>query len=231
MAISKHRPSSSTSSVYPSQAPSLTNEYINIAPSPFKEDTKNMMFAEEETVTSRTSVNYLPPPFPPPGWDPKVTAQQPFMKRHRKLIAVLLYILTLLLITAAFVAPVVYFKIHHEESEKLNKRGSKEKDAGSDKDKDGGKDKGQGKDLHYHFALWLLVSWAFLAVSNIFINIIPYAFRIVASWVNPGWVKYWRIFRFMRLAVTLLGGVVGCYLSYVYVSSVFLYSNPPAYPI
>ena len=203
MSPSKLRPISGSSSEYPSQAPSLANEYINIAPSPFKEDMKGSTYSEsEETVTSRlasraNSITYLPPPFPPPGWDPNSSVRQPFRKRHRKLLAVLLYLLLLLLSTAAFAVPAIYFL--------AKGTGSKTSPEGD-------------RDIRYHMCLWLLVSWGFFVLSNIVINVLPYAFRVIARYANPGWVKYWRIFRYMRLSVTLLGGAIGTYLAYVYVS-------------
>ena len=198
MSLPKHAPSSSASSVYTSHPASLVNEYIHIASTPFKGDNKSEMFTEDESVHSRPSLTYLPPPFPPPGYDPSSNAPQPFRQKHRRAIAVARYIFVLILITAGFTAPVVYFTLSKPE------------------ETDG------VKDLRLPICTWLLASWGFTCVSNILINIFPYAFRLVARWVNPGQVKYWRIFRYMRLAVTLLGGAVGTYCSFVYVSYLLL---------
>ena len=141
----------------------------------------------------RSSINYLPPPFPPPSATTHSSIRQTFAQRHRKVLAIVKYLVTLIIITVAFATPVAIYR-------------------GREKSKD------LQKDVRYHLLLWVLISWLSTAISNISITLFPYLFKFIARWVNPGHVKYWRIFRFMRLAVTLLGGAIGTYVSYTYVS-------------
>lgn len=195
MAQPKHKSNASTSSMYTSHPPSLSSEYINIAPSPMKPEEKSHMFEEEGQGTARASVNYLPPPFPPPGWDPAATAQQSFLRRNSRFIKIVAYLIILILVTGALTVPVILW--WGRSAAEL---------------------KGSDDAPLFHLALWILVSWAFFMFSNLLINLLPYVFRLMARMFNPGWVKYWRVFRFMRLAATMLGGTIGTYCSWVYVS-------------
>ncbi|MCJ1477830.1 hypothetical protein MMC13_006503 [Lambiella insularis] len=180
--------------MYTSHPPSLSSEYINIAPSPMKPEEKPYMFGEEGGAAARASIAYLPPPFPPPGWDPATTAQQPFLQRHRRFIKIVAYFVVLILVTGALTVPVILW--WGRSATEL---------------------KGVDGPPLFHLALWILVSWAFFMFSNLLINLLPYVFRAVARIANPGWVKYWRVIRFMRFAATMLGGTIGTYCSWVYI--------------
>ena len=194
MASPHRKPLSSNPPMYlPSHQGGLTTDYINVEPAYFKETGDGQSFTTATNSTSRSSITYLPPPFPPAGRVDNTDGRQTFAQRHRKSIAVIRYLTVMLLVTVCFVAPVVLFGDVKQEKDKKN--------------------------LRYYLSLWLLITWGCACVSNVFINLFPYVFRFVAGWVNPGHVKYWRIFRFMRLSVTLLGAAVGAYVSFIFVSS------------
>lgn len=194
MASPPRKSLSSNPPIYlPSHQGGLTADYINIEPASFKETEDGQSFATTTNNTLRSSITYLPPPFPPVGGVDNTAIRQTFAQRHRKSISVVRYLTVLLLLTVCFVAPVVLFGDVEQKKDKKN--------------------------LRYYVSLWLLITWGCACISNVFINLFPYMFRFVAGWVNPGHVKYWRIFRFMRLSVTLLGAAIGAYVSFVLVSS------------
>ena len=195
MALSSHKPSSSGSNpprYDASRQGSVSSEYISITPPSLKGNGEPPTFPVDGSNSLHSSINYLPPPFPPPsvGRSPIL---QTFSQRHRKAIAIIKYLVILVVVTIAFATPVAIYHIRE-------------------------KTKNLQKDVRYHLLLWTLISWLSAAISNIAITLFPYLFKFIARWVNPGHVKYWRIFRFMRLAVTLLGGAIGMYVSYTYVS-------------
>ena len=194
MSLPKHNPTGSTSSLYSSHPSSLSSEYINIAPSPSKPEDRGQTFPESGDVNARPSITYLPPPFPPPSYDPTVAARLSFLQRHRRFMKIMVYLLMLILVTAALMVPVFLWRGRWAEERK-----------GTD-------------DLRLHLSIWILASWGFFMLSNLLINLLPYGFRVFARLFNPGWIKYWRVFRFMRFASTMLGGVLGTYCSFVYVS-------------
>ena len=176
-----------------------SDEFINIETG-VKEETRAYP-GPTESASTRPSITYLPPPFPPPGWASEDEVRLPFFQRYRRFFRVIAYLFVLLAVTAGLTVPVV---LYYDDG-----------DWSSDEDEE------KHRDLLHHLFRWLLVSWCFFAFSNISINIFPYVFRVVARWVNPGHVKYWRIFRFMRLPVTLLGGTIGSYFSFFVVSLEF----------
>ena len=77
------------------------------------------------------------------------------------------------------------------------------------------------RELWHHIWLFVCVGFASFVVSNLAISIFPYLFRAIAPLVNPGHKKYWRIFGRMTSAVTWLGGMIGTYVSYTQVRSLF----------
>jgi len=81
----------------------------------------------------------------------------------------------------------------------------------------------QYHNLVYYLFAWLLVTWLCAVVSNIFIRALPHLFRFVAGWVNPVHRKYWRIFRTVRNPVTMVGCVIGSWISFVLVSFALLH--------
>ena len=175
-----------------------TDEFINIETATPKEATAYHGTASQEPSGIRPSITYLPPPFPPPEWSSEEEVRLPFMQRYRRPLRVIVYLFVLLAVTAGLTVPVV---LYYDDA-----------DWGLDDEEE------KHRDLLHHLFRWLLVSWCCFAFCNIVINIFPYLFRFVARRVNPGHVKYWRVFRFMRLPVTLLGGTVGMYFSYFSVS-------------
>ena len=195
MALSSHRPESANSSpprYNASRQGSVSSEYVSITPPSLKGTGDPTAFATDGSNSLRSSINYLPPPFPPPSTSQPNTRQS-FSQKYRKAIAIVKYLVTLVVVTISFATPVAIYHV---------REGSKNLE----------------KDVRYHLLLWILTSWLSTATSNVSITLFPYIFKFVARWVNPGHAKYWRIFRFMRGAVTLLGGAIGTYISYTYVS-------------
>ena len=148
---------------------------------------------------ARASINYLPPPFPPPPWTDSQEPKRSFFRRHKKLIGWIAYLFLICTITAGLIYPIIAFR----ETEAWTEEETPEI---------------SHKQLVWHVFLWLFTSWTCLIFSNLCISIFPHVFRIVAGWVNPGQQKYWRIFRFMKMGVTFLGGAVGTYISWAIVS-------------
>ena len=166
-------------------------------------------FESLQTDYQAESSNYMPPPFPLPSWSESQEVRQSFFRRHKKLIGWIAYCFLICAITAGLIYPIVAFR----ETEAWTEEETPEI---------------SHKQLVFHIFLWLLTSWGCLIFSNICINIFPHAFRIVAGLVNPGQQKYWRIFRFMKMGVTCLGGAVGTYASWAIVS---LPKMPQALPL
>ncbi|MCJ1291221.1 hypothetical protein MMC34_002764 [Xylographa carneopallida] len=206
MSLPKHKPAGSTSSMYSSHPPSLSSEYINIAPSPLKPQDKSQMFSDEGGVTTRPSITYLPPPFPPPSYDPTSTVRQTFLQRNRRFINIVAYFIMLILVTFALAVPVFLWRGRWAEERK------------------------GAEDLRLHLAIWIFASWAFFMLSNLLINLLPYVFKIYARLFNPGWIKYWRVFRFMRFATTMLGGILGMYCSFIIHNDKALFKKGPKKP-
>ena len=77
----------------------------------------------------------------------------------------------------------------------------------------------QYRNLVFYIFLWLLVTWLSTCFVNIFTHIFPYIFKFVASYVNSAHKKYWRVFRTMRLPVTLLACAIVGFISFTIVSS------------
>ena len=198
MATSKHGPSdSATPPLYYPPYEGPMSDYITIEPVSFKETEKSRRVGEGRATASQPSINYLPPPFPPPGWVDKPETRQSFSHRHRKLISISKYLFIIAFFTIGFTTPLLVFHYRHTRKERqIN--------------------------VQYHLCIWLLITWGSACVSNMFINTLPYIFKFLVQWINPGHVKYWRIFRFLRLAVTLLGAAIGSCISFNHVSSLFL---------
>ena len=197
MAFPNYGPSSSNPPLYYPSHEGPVSEYITIEPISSKETGESQIFGTDGIDTSQPSINYLPPPFPPPGWADKSNSLQPFSQRYRKLIRITKYLIVVAFITAGLATPVLISHYRHTTKERQ-------------------------KDVRYNVYLWLLITWGSACVSNVFINVFPYLFKFVAQVVNPGHVKYWRIFRFLRLAVTVLGATIGSYISFELVSFPFL---------
>ena len=77
----------------------------------------------------------------------------------------------------------------------------------------------QYHNLVFYLFLWLLVTWLSTCIANILTHIFPYIFKFVAGYVNPAHKKYWRVFRVMRLPVTLLACAISGSTAFAAVSA------------
>ena len=173
----------------------LAEDFINVQPMPMN-DEKSQDF-RPEFGDSRGSVNYMPPPFPPPSW--RDEGEKPtFWKRHGRKIKVMLSLVFMVLVSAALLFPVFKYRQTEDWTEEETPEISHQQ-------------------LTYHVFLWLFVSWTNLLLWWGFANWMPHGFRFLAGIFNPGQQKYWRTLKFMTPAVTLLGAAIGNYISYVIV--------------
>ena len=76
----------------------------------------------------------------------------------------------------------------------------------------------QNENLVYWLFAWFLTSWLIACFFNFIGLLFPYIFWIVAKFVNPAHRRYWRVFRPMKLPITLLGALVGFYVTFFVVS-------------
>jgi hypothetical protein len=76
----------------------------------------------------------------------------------------------------------------------------------------------QWKNLGFWICAWVMVTWLSACLFHAASQIFPYLFRYVAKFVNPAHRRYWRVFRFMKWPITLLGCTIGSYISYYFVS-------------
>jgi hypothetical protein len=161
-------------------------EYIHV-------DIKRKSVASHDEE-AKFSPDYQPPLFPPPEikYEPE-KVKVSFGQKHRRFIKVCRYIFVIVLVEGLLAIPVV---IYDKDSE------------GFDWDTD------YAHNFMYWFFLWLCIAWGSCAVSKIGANLLPHVFRWIASYVNPGHRKYWRILRFMRKAFTMLGGSIGTIVSF-----------------
>ena len=77
----------------------------------------------------------------------------------------------------------------------------------------------QYHNLVFYLFLWLLVTWLSTCVANILTHIFPYIFKFVAGYVNSAHKKYWRVFRVMRLPVTLLASAISGFAAFYIVGA------------
>jgi hypothetical protein len=78
-------------------------------------------------------------------------------------------------------------------------------------------------DLQYNNLVFYAFScletiWLCGVATDLLALLFPYVFRVVARYVNPAHHRYWRVFRTMRLPVTMLGTIIAAYVAYVTVS-------------
>ena len=76
----------------------------------------------------------------------------------------------------------------------------------------------QEENLRFYVFCWLETFWLCLCFSHLLIQIFPYVFFGVARYVNSAHRRYWRVFRTLKWPYTLLGGVVGGFISFRAVS-------------
>ena len=88
---------------------STTDEFINIDGSASKEATAYRGMSGPEPSSIRSSITYLPPPFPPPAISYEEETRLPFMQRYRRLLRVIVYLFVLLAVTAGLTVPVVLY--------------------------------------------------------------------------------------------------------------------------
>ncbi|KAK4143917.1 uncharacterized protein C8A04DRAFT_11888 [Dichotomopilus funicola] len=67
----------------------------------------------------------------------------------------------------------------------------------------------------YYVFGWLWFSWIALAACYAFGTVLPYVFRFVARYVNPGHARYWRVLRTMRGPICYVGLVTFSYVIYL----------------
>ena len=76
----------------------------------------------------------------------------------------------------------------------------------------------QKKNAVYWGFAWILSAWVIGCFFHFIALILPYVFWIVAKFVNPAHRRYWRVFRPLRLPITLLGGLIGSIITFDLVS-------------
>ena len=201
---SSSRASRDSLPMYKTQNLGLASDYINVGPPPTN-DIKQEEY-QTQVGSSRSSINYLPPPFPPPGFNEE-EVKPSFWKRHGHHIKWTLGFVTMVLICAALLYPVFKFRTTEQWTEEETPEMS-------------------DRQMQYHIFLWLFISWINLLFWWVVASAFPHVFRFVAGFVNPGQQKYWHIFRYMNAAITLLGGSIGLYIAYVIVRQYPLKQSP-----
>ena len=142
--------------------------------------------------------DYMAPSFmTPPSWS-RDEQKAPFIQRHRSAIGWIIYV-TFILAGGAGLGYLVWTSREkelwtQEETPEMSERM-----------------------LKHHVYLSLTSSFASFVGSNLLITVFPYIFRAIAPLINPGHKKYWKIFRFLKSAVTVLGGAIGTYIPYTVV--------------
>jgi hypothetical protein len=182
--------------MYKTQNLGLANDYISVGPQGMN-DIKQEEF-QQTFASARNSMNFQPPPFPPPGWHDE-EVKQSFWQRHGHRIKLLFAFVFLVLVSAGLLYPVIRYRETEQWTEEETPEISQ-------------------KQLYYHIFLWLFISWINAAIWFAIATAFPHVFRIVSGILNPGQQKYWHIFKFMIPAITLLGTALGVYISYVIVS-------------
>ena len=177
-----------------------SSEGSSLYPTPFRGgltdeyiDIASTPAREKDVVSEQSSATRVPSPFSIEEPIDHISGHLSFWQRHWKDKTVLKYLLSLIIISTIFTIPVFSFHFSNIKDKKK-------------------------KDLEFYLSLWLLTTWACACVCDVLINVFPYIFRLIAASVNPGHVKYWRIFSFMRLPVVFLGATIGSYISFWFVS-------------
>ncbi|KAK4198786.1 putative Mechanosensitive ion channel [Triangularia verruculosa] len=70
------------------------------------------------------------------------------------------------------------------------------------------------KTLYYVF-VWLLVTWICFAVTYVLASALPYIFRLVARYVNPAHMRYWRIIRTLRRPICIFVTICCSYIAFI----------------
>ena len=174
----------------------LAEDFINVQPMPINEE-KSGDFGQQYENSRRNSVNYMPPPFPPPGWQEDEEGAT-FWERHGRKIKFIVAFILMVSISAALLYPIFLYRETEDWTEEETPEIS-------------------DRQLKFHTFLWLFISWTNLVFWWALASLMPYAFRFFAGFFNPGQAKYWHILRFMIPAVTMLGGAIGNYIGYVMV--------------
>ena len=175
----------------------LAEDYINVQPMPINEKEEGS-FGRQEYGSTRSSINYMPPPFPPPEWrddDEKET----FWHRHGKSIKFAVGFMLMVLISGALIYPIILYRETEQWTEEETPEIS-------------------DRQLKFHIFLYLFISWTNLVLWWGLAHAFPHIFYFFSGIFNPGQQKYWHILKFMVPAITLVGGAVGNYVAYVIVS-------------
>lgn len=75
----------------------------------------------------------------------------------------------------------------------------------------------QYKSLGFWISTWILASWLSACLFHALAQIFPYIFRFVSKYINPAHRRYWKVFRFMKWPITILGCTIGSYIAYYFV--------------
>ncbi|KAK4654983.1 hypothetical protein QC762_405790 [Podospora pseudocomata] len=67
----------------------------------------------------------------------------------------------------------------------------------------------------YYIFVWLLVTWVCFAITYIFASALPFIFRLVARYVNPAHMRYWRIIRTLRRPICIFVTICCSYIAYI----------------
>ena len=75
-------------------------------------------------------------------------------------------------------------------------------------------DSPQRQNLVFWIFTWLFSTWIIACTFHFIALILPYVFWLVAKFVNPAHRRYWRTLRPLRLPITLLGAILGSYVTF-----------------
>ncbi|KAN0066820.1 hypothetical protein V8E54_015109 [Elaphomyces granulatus] len=75
----------------------------------------------------------------------------------------------------------------------------------------------QYKSLGFWISSWILASWLSACLFHALAQVFPYIFRFVSKYINPAHRRYWKVFRFMKWPITVLGCTIGSYIAYYFV--------------
>ena len=175
----------------------LSGEFVNIGPIS-REKTPVSITGQQPPTGHEPVPAYGAAPYPSGAtWDLE-EKKKTFFQSHSTLIGWIVYV-TFIVIGAAGLG---YFERTTREKELWTQEETPEMSE---------------RKMKHQAALVLCIGFASFIGSNLLVTAFPYIFRFVASFVNPGQMKYWKIFWQMKSGVTCLGGSIGTYTAYTFV--------------